>query len=382
MATLVIGSYMVRYPLGGNLSWALQYLVGFKELGHEVYMVEKYAYPDSCYDPVKGVLSDDCTYGLNVVSDLLARYGLENNWCYVEKGDIYHGLSREQVNAVFRRADVYIESGAHGSWEEESALAGLRVYIDVDPAYSHFKWQQEKDENIPLPTYDRYFTNGMNVGKDHNIIPTGGIDWGYIFNPVNTRLFSRLAPPAAAPYSTIMNWKSYDCVTYKGVVYGHKDIEFEKFMALPRLVDTPLEVAVSGLEEDKERILREKGWSITNAQRVTFTFDTFRQYLYGCRGEFSVCKNMYTATDSGWFSDKSAAYLASGRPVVVQDTGFSRHLPVGEGLFAVNDVAEAQEAIEAIERNYQWHRDKAFEIACEYLEAKNVLRKFLDELGL
>ncbi|GAA4452703.1 hypothetical protein GCM10023189_16540 [Nibrella saemangeumensis] len=382
MATIVIGSYMVRYPLGGNLSWALQYLVGFKELGHEVYMVEKYAYPNSCYNPVEGVLSDDCTYGVKIVSDLLARYGLVKNWCFVENGDIYHGLSREQVNDIFRRADVYIESGAHGSWEEESALAGLRVYIDVDPAYSHIRLDYALKHAMRIPVYDRYFTNGMNVGKTGNIIPTGGINWGYIFNPVSTSLFNRQLPPVKAPYSTIMNWKSYDCVEYNGVVYGHKDIEFTKFVSLPQLVDSPLEVAVSGINGDTEQSLKKVGWQINNAQAVTFTFDTFQQYLSSCRGEFSVCKNMYTATQSGWFSDKSAAYMASGRPVVVQDTGFSDYLPVGEGLFAVNDVTEAQLAIETIESNYQWHCQKAYEIACEYLESKKVLSKFLSELGV
>ncbi|MDQ4138907.1 MAG: hypothetical protein M3142_00130, partial [Bacteroidota bacterium] len=211
MATIVVGSYMVRYPLGGNLSWALQYLVGFKELGHDVYLVEKYAYPNSCYDPVKQTQSDDCTYGLKVVSELLARYGLADKWCFVESGDIYHGLSKREINDVFRRADLYIENGAHGAWNEEIATSSaLRVYIDVDPAYTQVRFDYAAANGIPLPVYDRYFTNGFNVGKAGNIIPTAGIHWEYIFNPVNSQLFNRITPPANAPYSTIMNWKSYE----------------------------------------------------------------------------------------------------------------------------------------------------------------------------
>lgn len=382
MATIIIGSYMVRYPLGGNLSWALQYLVGFKELGHDIYFVEKYAYPNSCYDPVKQAQSNDCSYGVNAVSDLLSQYGLKDKWCFVENGDIYHGLSEKEINNVFRRADLYIESGAHGSWTEESSFAATRVYIDVDPAYSHIRLQYAKDHNIPLPVYDHYYTNGMNVGKAGNIIPTAGINWGYIFNPVNVNLFRQTPPPSNAPYSTIMNWKSYDSVEYNNVSYGQKDLEFEKFISLPKIVNAPLEVAVSGLSDEKAATLKQYGWLINSAQKVTLSFRSFYQYLSDCKGEFSVCKNVYTATRSGWFSDKSAAYMASGRPVVVQETGFSNYLPAGEGLFAVNDVEEAGNAIELIESNYRKHAAKAREIAFEYLEAKIVLKKFLKELGL
>ncbi len=118
MATIVYGSYMIRYPLGGSLSWQLQYLVGLKELGHDVYFVEKYAYSNSCYDPIKQINSDDCSYGVKVVSDLFSRFGLKNKWCFVEKGEVYHGLSKKKINEIFRRADLYIDTGTHRSWSE------------------------------------------------------------------------------------------------------------------------------------------------------------------------------------------------------------------------------------------------------------------------
>jgi glycosyltransferase involved in cell wall biosynthesis len=180
-----------------------------------------------------------------------------------------------------------------------------------------------------------------------------------------------------------MNWKSYDDpVQYDGVSYGHKNIEFEKFKSLPQLVSAPLEMAVSALKPTDQETVKSYGWLLENAQEVTFSFDRFRAYLRDSKGEFSVCKNMYTATNSGWFSDKSAAYMACGRPVIVQETGFSDYLPVGEGLFAVNNVEEAKEAIETIEGNYKRHSEKAFELAAEYLEAKKVLSRFLNELGV
>ncbi len=374
---------MVRYPLGGNLSWALQYLAGFKALGHDIYFVEKYVHPDSCYDPVQQRMSNNCSYGVRVVSELLKLYGLEDKWCFVEFGEIYHGLSKEKVEEVFSRADLYIESGAHGAWEEESSRAALRVYIDVDPAFTQVKVHEKLSQQEDLPVYDHYFTNGMNIGREGNIIPVCGLTWKYVFNPVHLPLFNRVSPPDSAPYSTIMNWVSYsETVNYQGVSYGHKSMEFHKFLLLPEKVKVPMEMAVSGLPQLKKGELKEHGWRITSAQEVTFTVDSFRTYLSSCRGEFSVVKNMYQATSSGWFSDKSAAFLASGRPVILQETGFSDHLPTGAGLFAVTNIAEAIEAIETVESNYSFHADKAYEIAAEYLDTDKVLSKFLTDSGV
>ncbi len=381
MARIIVGSWMVRYPLGGNLSWTLQYLVGLKNLGHDVYLVEKYAYNNSCYNPVKKVMSNDCSYGTKVVSELLGRFGLTNRWCFVQKGGVYHGLSKQKIKEVFLTADLYIDIGAHNRWAEESSST-LRVFIDVDPAFTQIKWHNNLVDNVPLPVYDHYYTIGMNVGTEGNEIPTNGIKWKYIYNPVNTHLFSRTLPPANASYTTIMNWQSYECITYNGISYGQKDIEFEKFMSLPQWVNATLEIAVHGLNKAKAEMIHNHGWVINAAQEVTSSYDSFCKYLANSKGEFSVCKNVYVATSSGWFSDKSAAYMASGRPVVVQDTGFKTHLPVGKGLFAVNNLDEAQAAIQEIENNYSFHSQKAWEIACEYLEASKVLKKFTNELGI
>jgi hypothetical protein len=373
---------MVRYPLGGSLSWQLQYLLGLKQLGHEVYFVEKYAYENSCYDPIKKVNSNDCSYGLSVVSELFQRFGLENNWCFVEWGDIYHGMSKARIESIFRRADLYLDTGAHGAWAEEASWTNLKVFIDVDPGYLQIKWLNNLNKGIPLPSFDRYYTIGWNIGRPENIIPTLDLGWQRVFNSVNTALFGRLPPPPAAPYSTIMNWKSYDSVEYRGSLYGQKDLEFEKFATLPAMVSPGIEMAVSGLTDEKAESISALGWYIKDAQEVTFSFDSFCNYIANCRGEFSVCKNVYVATNSGWFSDKSAAFLANGRPVVVQDTGLADCLPLGEGLFAVKNLDEARAAIDEIEGNYSFHSEKAYEIAIEYFESKKVLKKLLNELGL
>jgi hypothetical protein len=229
--------------------------------------------------------------------------------------------------------------------------------------------------------YDRYYTYGKNVGVEGNQIPTLGVKWGHIYSPVKTSNVKVLPASPQGPYSTIMNWQSHKLIQYNGATYGQKDVEFEKFIDLPQKVRVNMEVAVSGKNVPEKKLLG-SGWKIENARRVTISYDDFFNYIYHCRGEFSVCKNIFVATRNAWFSDKSSAFLAAGRPVVVQDTGFSRYLPVGEGLFAVNNVDEAAAAIEKIESNYERHAKRAREIAVEFLEAKNVMKSFLSELGI
>ncbi|MCK6690762.1 MAG: hypothetical protein L6Q97_01530 [Thermoanaerobaculia bacterium] len=381
MARIVLGSYMFRYPLGGMLSWALQYLLGLKDLGHEVFFVEKYGYANACFDPVKGMMSNDCSHGLQVVGELLARFGLENKWCFVEYGDRYHGISKKGIEDVFRSADVFFDMGTHGSWADEAAAASLRVLIDGEPGFTQIKMANKQVAGIPLVAYDRYYTNGKNLGLNGNPTPLAGIQWGRLFHPVKVDIFPLQPPPPAAAYSTIMNWRSHDPIEYAGKVYGQKDVEFSKFLDLPRRVAAPMELAVSGKDVPVET-LQDNGWTVRDGRLVTLSFDAFRDYLSASRGEFSICKNVFIANRTGWFSDKSAAYLASGRPVVLQDTGFSDHLPCGDGLFAVNTADEAAAAIQEIECNYERHSSAARAIACEYLDAKKVMKQLLDELGI
>jgi hypothetical protein len=380
MARIVLGSYMVRYPLGGMLSWVLQYLAGFHRLGHEVHFVEKAGYANSCYDPVRDVSSDDCAYGTRVVADLLARAGLRDRWCFVDASGRYHGLDRARVKKVFAGADLFVDMGTHGTWLDEAERSGLRVLIDGEPAFTQMKMEARRQAGEQAAEYDAYYTTGRNIGTPRSTAPTAGRDWRPIFHPVTPELF-----PAAASnggrFTTVMNWQSYEPVEFRGRIYGHKDVEFEKFVTLPRLTRAGVEVAVSGKNVPRSRLL-EAGWRIRNAHAVTASVASFMSYLSASKGEFSVCKSGFVTTRSGWFSDRSAAYLASGRPVVLQETGFSDHLPCGEGLFAVEDAGEAAAALDEIEADPKRHSRRAGEIAREFLDARTVLTAFLDELAV
>jgi hypothetical protein len=381
MARIVIGANMVRYPLGGMNQWIMAWLVGFQKLGHSVYFVEKSEWwPNSCYDPSRGVMTDDCSYGVAVVSALLQRFGLRDNWCFVDATGRYHGLPRERVGAILKSADLFVDL-EWSEWLAEAADACVRVFVDGEPGWFQIKMENGRQAGEEVPRYDYYYTIGSNIGTDRSTAPTAGKEWRHLFAPVLVELFPYHPVNQDAPFTTVMNWRSHKQVEFNGITYGQKDVEFSKFIALPGLTTTPLEIAVSGRDVPKEQ-LRDAGWRLRNADKVAVTIDSYKEYILASKGEFGVAKNVFVATNCGWFSDRAGYYMASGRPVVAQDTGFGDHLPCGQGLFAVRTVEEAAAAIEEINGNYERHARWAREIAVEYLDAQKVLRKFLRELGI
>jgi hypothetical protein len=380
MARVLIGTWMVRYPLGGNLSWSIQWLVGFRRLGHDVYVIEKSGYPNSCFDPLRGAMDDDCTYGTRVVGELLNRFGLADRWCYVDARGIYYGMAEVQVRELFRTADVFLDLGTHGAWLEEASAGRARtVLVDGEPGFTQMKMEAKLREGKELPRYDYYYTNGANVGTQRCDSPTAGLSWRHVFNPVVLDLIHLPPPPPAAPFTTVMNWQAHDPIRYRGREFGQKDVELARFIDLPRRTSVPLEIAVA--KKCPEQELLRHGWRLRQAHEVTISYDSYWDYICASRGEFSVCKNVFVATRNGWFSDRSAAYLAGGRPVVVQETGFSDVLPTGRGLLAVRTADEAASALEAIVGDFDRHSDWAREIAAEYLDTNRVVPRLLAEIG-
>ncbi len=378
MARIVFGSYFVRYPQGGMMSHVLQYLVGLQRLGHEVYFVEK-ADPGTCFDPVANVMSDDCSRGIAAAALLLSRFGLGDRWCFVDVSGTYHGIDRVGIERIFSDADVFIDMGTHGAWLDESQSSGLRVLIDGEPGFNQIR--MEAGELDPDGGYDAYVTNGRNVGTSSSPAPTAGREWLHSYHPVVIDMFEARPPTSDPMFTTVMNWASHGRIEYEGRMYYQKDVEFEKFLDLPRKVGRRMEVAVSGSDVPRDK-LRGAGWSVRDGRRTTITFDSFVDYLRRSTGEFSVAKHVFVALQTGWFSDRSAAYLALGRPVVMQETGFSAHLPTGEGLFAVGSLDEAASAIDTICTRPRRHSEAARSIAVEYLDARKVLSSLLLELGV
>lgn len=377
MARIVIGSYLVRYPLGGMLSWALQYVVGLHRLGHDVVVVERADYPDACFDPIAGVMTDDATRGVATVAALLNRFGLPDSLCFVDVRGTHHGLSADQVRSAFASADLFVDMGTHGGWSELAALSGRRAHVDGEPGFTQLKREAAVRRGDALPVYDSHWTSGLNVGTARSAAPTGGVAWHPLVHPVVLELLPPSDPPSSGSVTTVMNWQSYGAVEHDGVVYGHKDLSFELFADLPSKVGAPVELAVAGSRAPTQRLV-DLGWRVRSGHEVTATVDQFWSYVRASRAEFSLCKQGYVALRTGWFSDRGGAYLASGRPVVQQDTGFGDALPCGEGLFAVGTVDEAAAALDVVLTDPARHSRAAREIAVEHLGSAKVLSRWLD----
>jgi hypothetical protein len=382
MATILFCSFMVRHPVGGVLSNNLQFLTGFRRLGHDVYLLEKAGYEESCFDPEQRVSSDDCSCGIRRVGQLLDQHDLRGKWCYVASDGSYSGLGQSEVESVIARADLFIDRGLHRTWDDETAEVPVRVLLDPDPGFRQVKLARAAANGRPVPRYDAYYTYGHNVGTPRSAAPTAGLRWRHLFHPVDTALYPPAPPPPpGAPWTTVMNWRPLEQVEYARRVYGMKDAQLPHFEDLPLRTRVPMEIAVEGSSVPVDR-LHKGGWRVVPALDVTASYASYHDYLRRSFGEFSVVKDVYRGLSVGWFSDRSAAYLAHGRPVVVQTNRVGGHLPVGEGLIEVADVGEAVDAIEQVGRDPARHSVAARRIAEEHLDSRVVLGRFLDELGI
>jgi hypothetical protein len=367
--------------MGGMLSWLLQYLVGLDRLGHEVVYVERAMRENDCFDTRRQKMGDDPRFGIEIAARLLARHGLGEAWHFVDIEGRRYGLPRERVAEALASADLFLDVGGDASWLDEAARAGLRVLVDCEPGFTQMRMEAHAEAGKPWPEYDRYYSTGLNFGSDAAALPRAGKTWYTLQDPVVPDLFPVEPAKPDAPFTTVMSWQSMRPRVWRGRSYGNKDLEFARFEMLPRRTRVPLEMAVSGRDVPWKH-LRAIGWRLRNAYRVSTGFEAYTDYIRGSRGEFSVAKHCYVATNCGWFGDRAAVFLASGRPVVMQDTGWSAHFPCGEGLFAVASPEEAADALDVVVSDYAHHARRARELALEHFDAAKIFGRFLEELGV
>jgi hypothetical protein len=371
---------MAQLPFGGLNQWCLGWLLGFRSLGHEVYFVEKCdTWPQSCYDVVRREMTDECSYGLGVVGGLLGRNGFGENWCVVDPQGNYHGLDKMGIEEVFRTADLLVDMEGF-NWCEEAVDVPMKVFVDGEPGWTQILMEKDRRLNKEWNAHHRYYSVGLNIGTERYRGTDAGKTWGRLPPPAWTDHFPYQTPAPGTAYTTVMSWKFHKDLELDGRLYGQKELEFPKFMELPRKTRTPIGVAVSGPGVPKQELM-DAGWRFSSADDIALSTQTYRDYILGSRGAFSMAKNVFMETRCGWIGDREAYYMASGRPAVVQDSGFSAVLPVGEGLFGVTDVDQAAAAIDSIESDFKRHSRAAHEIANEYFAAPKVIGRFLVELG-
>jgi hypothetical protein len=264
------------------------------------------------------------------------------------------------------------------TWLDVFAECRRRIFIDTDPGFTQFGMSPEvrsSDAYASPMDFHEHYSFGTRIGRPDCPIPTHGLTWKPLRPPVSLDLVSVRSTPEAECFTTVMAWSPRKPVVYDGVEYGMKDIEFWRIADLPMRARGCLEIALGG--PAPYEAIRAAGWRLAPAAEVTATPWSYLDYIGQSRGEFSVAVNLEVKTQSGWFSDRTAAYLASGKPAVVQDTGFSEDLPCGEGLFAFRTVDDAAAALEEIERDYARHCRAARKIAEAHFDARRLIGRIV-----
>src|SRR2546427_1148500 len=345
---VVVTGLVATYPVGGVARPSLQRVQGFRSLGCEVPSPED---PGQwLYDPAPQTFTDDVRINARYLNDALASLdpALARCWSLRAPDGTYHGLDEAAVARACAAADLFLNLSGSCWLRDAYRAARVKAYVDTDPGYSQAKIGAGEagvaDDSVRFSVnlirqHDIFFTLGEGIGRPGCPIPTGGLTWHPTRQPIVLANWPVRSAPDG-PFTTVMSWKIEPTPpSLGGRVYGGKDVEFERFMDLPSRTPETLEVALSGAAP-RERIVA-GGWRLRDAPGVSANMTAYRDYLLASRGECSIAKNAYVALRSGWFSTRTAAYLACGKPAVVQETGWSAHAPPGPGLHAFTTAEEA-----------------------------------------
>ncbi|HJQ79637.1 MAG TPA: hypothetical protein VJ828_06760 [Lacipirellulaceae bacterium] len=383
----IVTGMIATYPVGG-VAWDYgQYILGLEALGFETYYVEDTGGPT--YDPTQRLYGKDCAYGVRFLRESLASLSpkLAERWHFRSADGECYGLPQSQLKPAIQSADVFVNVSGSALLRDEYMTCPCKVLIDTDPGWNQFfnypRWDAQPgwQGTHGYRAHDHFFTYAERLGYSDCLLPDMGLTWHPTRPPVAADRWQPCRPERA--WSTVMTWNNFlKPVEYQGRVFGTKEIEFSKIEGLPRMrPEVQFEIAKGGAEAPVER-WQAAGWNVIDSHSISTTADDYRRYIETSRGEISVAKNLYVATRSGWFSCRSACYLAAARPVVVQDTGFSEIVPAGEGLFAFTDRAQAAAAIAEVESDYKRHSLAARAIAAEFFDARHVVSGMLRQIGL
>ncbi len=387
---IIVGGLVGQFPLGGVAWDYFHYVLGLHQLGHDVYYHEDtWVWP---FDPIKRYPTDDPGHTAGFIKKFFDDYApqLSEKWHYRLLHDKAFGMSVERFDEIARSADIYLNVSGACFFPDSLSPRCVKVFLDTDPGYNQIMLQERHawSANIDrwcdqVRSHDRHLTYAENIYGDDCLVPRMGFDW----RP--TRCVATLAewaaikdaPPAdSSPFTTIMTWDYFKgALTCDGVEYRTKVYEFERFAEIPRNTDAPLQVAIGGHKTPVEE-LKAAGWELADAHSSTLTPQSYQRFIAESLGEWSVAKNVYVAMHTGWFSCRTACYLAAGRPAVVQNTAWTRFLPSDAGLLAFDTMEQAVDGLNRVRTDYARHRDKAYAVAREFLAPDRVLPPMIDAI--
>lgn len=381
---IVVAGFAIGFPLGGQMWMMLHFAAGLARLGHEVLFLEdtsNWAYP---FDPMLGYATSDSSGGRAALDAMFRRYGLAGRWAYVSEieGAVY-GMDRKDLDRYLASADFFLNVSGVLPLREEYLQAPVKAVIDTDPVFTQVKVANDDWTRNYFQTHDVCFTYGVNVPRGETELPLSGIDWKPLLPPVVLDFWPR-GEGVGSGFSTIGTWEARDRdVEVAGrKLSWRKNVKYEAMIDLPsRVPDAPLELAMSGMKDAAPRY-EAAGWIVRDGLVVSRDVETYRDYIRGSMAEFTIAKDQNVVLKSGWFSDRTATYLAAGRPAVVEDTGFGAYLPIGEGLFPFTDADGAVAGIEAVRSDPVKAGRAARAIAEAHFDSDKVLGGLLRECDL
>jgi hypothetical protein len=364
--------------------------VGFADLGFDVYYVE-----DTRLWPVfqnEGANPADCSASVEHLATVMNAFNLGDRWAYRDEASgCCFGMSERQVKDICQSADIFVNVSCSTFVRDEYLSIPIRILIDSDPMFTQIQYMNnasitpcESGPRSMIDAHTHHFTFGENVGDDDCQIPYCGIKWRPTRQPICLQYWIQSAvPESSSAYTTVMNWSAAPPLEYLGQQWGQKNVEFERLMTLPQLASgIPLAVAVgqtTGAEFPAESA-GTFGWRLLDPNGCAADWESYRRFIFNSRGEFSVAKETYVKARTGWFSGRSACYLAAGRPVVTQDTGWTKFLPHDLGLLGFVDLQSAADALAQVEAEPQRHAKHARQIAEQYFDSGRVLSQMMAEL--
>jgi len=372
--SVIVSGMIAADPHQGGATWAvLQYVLGLRRLGHDVHLIE----------PIKSsapTLAEtvNAAYFRRVAAD----FGLKAHATLLQ--DLARetvGLTYAELARIVARADVLINISGMLTDPELTGSIPTRVYLDLDPAFIQLWHTQGVDMRFAGHTH--FVTVGQLIGRPECAVPTCGLNWIPTNQPIVLDDWPLAGPIVHDAFTTVGNWRGYGSVEHAGVFYGQKAHSLRKLIALPRRVPEQFLLALAIHPEETKDLaaLAENGWRLVDPAAVAGTPAEYQRFIQGSRAEFGVAKAGYVASRCGWFSDRSVGYLASGRPVLAQDTGFGSFLPTGEGLFSFETEDDVLAAAEELRRDYARHAKAARSIAEEFFHSDKVLTRLLTEIG-
>lgn len=385
MALVIVSGALANKPLNGGNAWSrLSWILGFKKLGFEVCFIEQIG-RDGCVDHTGSVSSFASSVNLAYFQSTMARFGLSQSSALIYRdGEEVCGLALDKLVTLARKASLLFNMSGHLTLPGIKDKIGCKLYYDDDPGFTQF-WHADHNPGARLWDHDFYFTIGENIGKPECAIPTGNINWRHTRPLVDLEAWPVMSQKSLDRFTTIASWRgAYGPIQHNGKTYGLKVHEFRKFIDLPQRSGHCFEIALQIHPADKKDLdsLLAYGWRISDPKDEAGSPDNFCRFVQWSGAEFSVAQGVYVDTNSGWFSDRTVRYLASGKPALVQDTGFSLNYPVGEGLVAFRNIGEALEGVERIARDYKRHCLAARNLAERHFDSSKVIREMAGEIDL